>query len=181
MSAIEYFPMEGVPGRYFQCPAYGTTMSDSFCGRSYQDAKRQAEPRHPACRGCAVGALHAGDKAPPPASMLGRLLCCRCHRSTRRLLHGALCISCYNRELEVIKGRNAKGRPPVHAIPTHHQTLLIIGLAGPKLVNFDRVADVLEAMLRVLRTEQQQVTFHRPLRPPPRRQRVIFDAPLRAA
>jgi hypothetical protein len=62
------------------------------------------------CRGCSLGAEHAGETF-KQVDVLGHL-CVRCHDHASRLLRGAICIACYNRQREVDIGRNAKGAPP---------------------------------------------------------------------
>ncbi|WP_143098239.1 hypothetical protein [Variovorax sp. OK605] len=103
---------EGAPnGAYFACKALRATLSKSGCA----DRWRAALPGS-ACYGCPIGRQHqpasAGSSAPPPQER--RLTTCqRCGRSDLRIVHErGICISCYNRQRELIRGRNGKGFPP---------------------------------------------------------------------
>jgi hypothetical protein len=79
------------------------------------------------CLDCECGARHAGveltpmraERAPvrkgrtvpePHAVLNG--VCVRCGFSSERIVRFRVCVSCYNREREVLLGRNAKGRAP---------------------------------------------------------------------
>jgi hypothetical protein len=162
MNPVDYHTLPNVPGRYFACVPYNVTLSTTACAGMYTESKRAIEPRHPACRGCAIGAHHAGDTAPPPESLFGRLLCCRCHRKRGRLLYGALCISCVNRQYEVIRGRNGKGNPPVKAARTFHLVCRAAPASAAQIeFGFQRSTSMVEAIYRVLRTEPRRVRFAR--------------------
>lgn len=129
---VVYFDVPDVPGRYFACARYGT-MSDASCAKNYEAAPQAVRSgRLDGCLGCKIGARHAagagGDgvaaeavvaAAPPQCGAI----CVRCRRSGRdagsrlvgrmRLVRGhTICVSCYNREREVVHGANAKGAAP---------------------------------------------------------------------
>ncbi|MGF6641828.1 hypothetical protein [Paraburkholderia sp. MM6662-R1] len=126
---VRYFRQEGVPGRYFECEAYGT-MCVAACARNFTAAPQLAKlGRLQRCIDCATGRRHAGLPAvgspgvPAASAVVYRAACVRCRRDgqqagTRlvgrfRLVRGrTLCVSCYNREREVLHGANAKGAPP---------------------------------------------------------------------
>lgn len=102
----------------FRCERHagGLTLTPAGCARLYQRAK--VEARDPSCRlwecrGCAVGASHAGEPAPAPAPSRA---CPRCGARAARLIRARagwpVCVSCYNREREVLRGRNARGGRP---------------------------------------------------------------------
>lgn len=122
---VSYFQVEGFEGQFFTCQRYGT-MSPGACAKNYAaapDAVR-ASGRLDGCVGCPVGQQHTDPAAPiqvlPNASALTfRQVCVRCRRGSEaligrmRLVRGhSICVSCYNRESEVRKGRNAKGARP---------------------------------------------------------------------
>lgn len=68
------------------------------------------------CRGCEVGARHAGaDEKPAPRARR----CVRCGDGGVKIVGAILCISCYNRQVEFAKGRNGKGKAPVDFNPLH--------------------------------------------------------------
>lgn len=60
---VRYFKPEGVPGRYFECPHYGT-MSVSACARNFTDAPTTAKlGRLMRCVECPLGGRHAAKAA----------------------------------------------------------------------------------------------------------------------
>lgn len=93
----------------FHCARHACDLSVSACAHNHVAARMFA------CSGCAVGRQHAvaagllSARAAPVRSALDAARCCRCMRSASRLVHGKLCVSCFNREREFIRGRNAKG------------------------------------------------------------------------
>lgn len=78
-----------------------------------------------ACARCPIGAHHAGRRA--PAETATRNECVRCQRQdgARRLIHGRICVSCFNRQGEVIRGYDRKGNVP--RLTLHVADLLIRG------------------------------------------------------
>lgn len=97
--------------RYFQCVQLRALLSTKSC------AERRMTPKTgSSCEGCALGAMHCRDHG-LVAPGGGGTPCTRCGRSDLRLIGGALCVSCKNREYEWIKGRNAKGRVPLRYAP----------------------------------------------------------------
>jgi hypothetical protein len=127
---VVYFDVPDIPGKYFECARYGT-MSVPSCVKNFNAAPLACKSgRLEGCIGCAAGAGHAGvnpsaaGAPPPPQSPLTyRTACLRCRRSGRdsssRLLgrmrlvrDHTICVSCYNREREVLHGANAKGAKP---------------------------------------------------------------------
>jgi hypothetical protein len=128
-AGVIYFRQDGVPGRYFTCASYGT-MSVSACARNFTDAPANVRSgRLQRCIDCSVGRKHAGAPAAEKSnsrartSIQYRVACVRCLRDGRsegtRLLgrlrlvrDHTICVSCYNREREVIHGANAKGARP---------------------------------------------------------------------
>lgn len=68
------------------------------------------------CRGCEVGARHAGaaDKPVPRARR-----CSRCGDGGIKIVGGIICVSCYNRQAEFAKGCNGKGKAPIAFQPLH--------------------------------------------------------------
>jgi hypothetical protein len=169
MAAVEYFDMEGAPGKYFACSRYGT-MSVASCGKNYAAAPLASKTgRLEACVGCPVGLAHSGSlltslvpSVAPPVPESG-LYCVRCRRSGRdqdsrlvgrmRLVRGhSICVSCFNREREVLKGANAKGAKPKK---WKHLFYARIGLVSDKGFRVEQLShpvhDVFEAMLTVNR------------------------------
>lgn len=118
---VSYFQYEGVEGNYFRCDRYGT-LSVRACAQNFAAAPQASRAgRLTGCIGCQVGQQHSGGQVVRnPASFLH--FCSRCLKSPAqfrgdgmgrmRLVNGGLCVSCFNREREVIKGADAKGAKP---------------------------------------------------------------------
>lgn len=142
---VTYLTLDGCDGQYFHCAAYSATLSVSACARRHDRARSDTDTEFLNCRACEIGAMHAGKKiVKRPAAHL----CARCGRESQRLIRGAICVSCYNREREYLLGRNAKGTTPTHARPVRAEE--VCSQFG-KLVIMSRVADTEEAMLAILR------------------------------
>lgn len=107
------------------------TLPVSACADNYRSR------RYDSCVGCAIGREHAGEEAvgtksaPPPPPVVPRM-CIRCGQTgmtaerligrLRRVRAHTICVSCYNREREVVRGVNAKGATPkkIGARPEGH-------------------------------------------------------------
>lgn len=113
---VEYFTVEGAPGRYFRCDKYNAVLSTSACASMYLAEKNQHLGRHMHCRGCPVGAMHAGEAPVTAPELVRSMVCPRCLRSSSRLVRG-VCMSCINRQYESVKGVNARGKPPTRYTP----------------------------------------------------------------
>lgn len=178
---IEYQIIEGIPGRYFFCATYQATIAVSRCVAMYREAKNNGISEHHAlqkCIGCRIGALHAGER---PVAInrcrLPRHMCVRCHCYADRLLSNGVCVSCSNRAAEVRKGKNAKGCAPFPSewfwrhpdqIKGKGKTVCLhpVRLTSRRgnEVRFhivDDASNTLEAMLRIMRFEQEEVVFGR--------------------
>ena len=123
---VLYQTLPEAPGRYFRCDRYGLMNTDA-CTRNFAVAPGLAATgRLSGCIACPAGAMHSIFTPPEPASeSVG--VCIRCrrdpldgsqYRSTRtgrlRMVRGGLlCVSCFNREREVILARVCH-----HARPT---------------------------------------------------------------
>ena len=116
----DYFVRPEVPGqKYFRCTPLRATLSVSSCASRWRGANLDVKRIDPMnrCGGCRLGAEHAGERVIEVAAVQAHRVCSRCLRPSSRLIHGVKCVSCFNRELEVVKGRNAKGLPPVKHPP----------------------------------------------------------------
>jgi hypothetical protein len=164
---VQYFSIDGFEGKFFTCERYGT-MSPTSCAKNFAVAPDlvRTSGRLDGCLGCKVGQHHADPAAPvrelPGASALTyRQVCVRCRRGSEAVLgrmrlvrDHTICVSCYNREDEVRKGRNAKG-----AKPKKWARLLLVDVqigcvSDGRLVieQFDHpVRDRLEAVLTLMR------------------------------
>ena len=128
------------------------------------------------CRGCEIGAKNSGESFVSDLRKPSEVdrICCRCHRHAKNFVYKRLCISCYNRGLEVLKGVNAKGSKPVKHGPVFSQKIAYIvkGCRIEKVI--DKVSSALEAELAVIRENSSRVSFVRSVAAQ-NRQYSIFD------
>jgi hypothetical protein len=102
--------MAGLPD-LFACARHNMRLTATGCARMWlttrdlQNAPKPWEGRS-GCTTCPVGATHAGQALSPVAAyaLAVRKICPRCRRVAERLVHGRLCISCYNRDREAKLG-----------------------------------------------------------------------------
>ncbi len=162
---VEYETIPGAPAPSFGCVPYRARLLTTACSnrwRKAQAATGWAAEQIERCRGCQIGAHHAGERFVRYSSLFGKDICSRCGRgSARRLIGGTRCVSCYNRELEFRKGANAKGSPPIHAAPLHRRTVrYAVEGGGVETLTVEHTADLVEVMLGVLRNQRGRVLFH---------------------
>ena len=78
-----------------------------------------------------------------------------------RLIRGMICISCYNREREALKGLNRKGTRPekltAEMLGRRSISYQAGGAVRTKVI--ERAIDTLEVMVAVLRDEKQAPRF----------------------
>lgn len=163
---VVYFVVEGFKGKFFKCDHYGT-MAPGGCARNYIEAPDQIKRgRLENCLGCDVGQHHAGKSAvkplatAKPTAFAYRKVCVRCRNSgegrligrMRLVREGTVCVSCYNREREVVHGRNAKGARPKKWRDLFFVQIGSVTNGSLTIENFDHpVRDRLEAILTLLR------------------------------
>jgi hypothetical protein len=112
------------------------------------------------CAGCTVGAEHAGEKVVAVSPVQAHKICCRCFRSSSRLIRGVICVSCFNRELELVKGKNAKGLPPVKHPPVGAFGFRVRVSGGQaRDRRFERVTGASEAMFATIHKHGTGVQF----------------------
>lgn len=156
--STEYFSIDGAPGRYFVCGQLKATLSVPSCSGRWKES--QGGKRFETCRTCALGAEHSGRKmAVKPA----KTMCCRCADLATRLVDGGVCMSCYNRQREVEKGKNGKGsapRPvdvffgnpnPTKVVVLHDVSVRVVNVAGRTSLVPSRSASPVEAIVRAIR------------------------------
>jgi hypothetical protein len=98
----------------FACPRHpgGLRLLPTACAAMWRGGKA-AEPwdRLFPCRGCAIGATHAGE-TPNLAPCDDGRKCCFCGRTDQRLVCRTICVSCANRLFELLRGRYRRDAPP---------------------------------------------------------------------
>lgn len=165
---INYFKHDGIAGDYFSCPKGLGTYSTDFCARMYTEAMPSTTSamsfrngRRAACMSCPIGAKHAGVANHSVPRFFGRLLCSRCQSLTTRLIRSAICVSCYNREREVLIGKNAKGSPPIFCKPVDAIYVSCAIDAGEvtQVRNMTKVTSLMEAYLSILRATPEAIWF----------------------
>lgn len=111
--------MPGAPPT-FECLRLHAWLSPDACAENF------TRGRYHQCVGCTVGCRHAGLD-PGERESFRRKPCYRCVRAGVRQVCG-LCISCYNREREVLVGINAKGDfPAIAARSLYCLTAIVAG------------------------------------------------------
>ena len=113
---VEYFEIQagGQSIRLFNCPRYRCDISPASCAARFTGAQSltdKAGMGHPAyeCKHCPIGAQHAGVHSLKPKR---KAECLRCGQWAHKLVRGLLCVSCFNRQQEVLKGADRRGHQP---------------------------------------------------------------------
>lgn len=161
MDVVAYLQPEwGQPGvRYFRCVPMSATLATEACALNWRASHEPGGERLFKCRVCPVGAVHAGETAASLSPMRGASICSRCQEGTTRLIQGWLCVSCYNRELERKRGRNAKGKVPTKIPPLHARTLALVEGGVARRLSRPATLDLVELMAAALRDSSQTVAF----------------------
>jgi hypothetical protein len=112
------------------------------------------------CRACPVGAAHAGESVTYFSPLYGKSICCRCGRGSMRrlILNRRLCVSCFNRQNEFVRGRNAKGNTPTIKLDRRTVRYTIEG-GEFQTLTLEHSADMAELMVAVLRKTRGRVSF----------------------
>ena len=101
-------------GALFDCPNIPgkLRLSPASCAANYRSGKVAAAWQTTRfCKGCQIGAGHAGEVV--QQVVIRKVSLCRsCGAAGGRIVHGLLCVSCYNRLTEALRGRNARGKVP---------------------------------------------------------------------
>ena len=109
MKQIQYFKIDGIDADYFACERLRATLSVATCASRYR-ASADGES-YISCLRCPIGAKHAGVAVSDP-SVATPKTCTRCFQQSTRMVLGRLCVTCYNRTRETLKGANSKGGVP---------------------------------------------------------------------
>jgi hypothetical protein len=167
-AGIEYHRIPGFAHEMFRCTTWRANLSVPACAsrwREAQTAKGERAEQLFLCHQCQVGAAHAGERILHRSAEFGRPICPRCRKGTfRRLIGQRTCINCYNRQVEWILGKNAKGTPPTRAIKRLAVRgigiILNVGEPTERRVRFSDVAvDFEELRLAVLRVHEGRIEF----------------------
>lgn len=156
----DYFTMDLVPGKaFFRCDRMRATLSTEACSGMWKRADELDDGSHNACRLCPVGAVHAGEVAASMSPLKGTLTCARCHRTAARLIRAMVCVSCYNRQREVLIGRNAKGTTPVKLQALEQRRARYLHGGDVRTIRLRHTVDTDELIVAVLRDSKSRVVF----------------------
>lgn len=160
---ISYQQITGAPpGRlYFRCEPLCATLSVEACAGNWRRAQDNSDDRIGSlrCRACPTGAVHAGETAANLWYGRGQTICSRCHRGATRLIGGWLCVSCYNREREWVKGRNARGQAPSKMPPLARREIRVFEAGRRRLVSREHTQSAAELIVSTLRDSRESVVF----------------------
>lgn len=134
-----------LPGLYFECPNKKTLiLSTQSCGQFYLSAQAQSrdvEAGHELfdCINCPLGRTHADCDDKLMRQPRNRT-CTRCGRGDLRLIGRTLCVGCFNRSREVLRGKNSKGSYPARiAAGLHYAHAIIRDESGDD--DFEKIND----------------------------------------
>lgn len=157
---VTYFTIEAAPGQqFFRCEPQRATLSTNSCAGMWREGNHMGLEKRATCKRCEIGAMHAGEALASLSPLKGSLTCARCHRPALRLIHGHVCVSCKNREYELVKGCNAKGTRPVKLRALEPRRIWFI--AGTVLTHLamPRTIDRAELIVAALRDSSDRVRF----------------------
>jgi hypothetical protein len=144
---------------FFNCARLHAGLTTSACSDMWRAANEGRSERYIACRACPIGAAHAGVPNASRSTIRGALVCARCTRGATRLIGKRICISCYNREREFIRGRNARGMVPTKLAPLVGRRVFYLSNGRVHLVRSDRTASDAELIVATLRDAIHSVAF----------------------
>lgn len=148
------------------CARVKLRLSSRACARNWLATNPVSPPvweGRVACHGCPAGAVRAGGTIDPAAAVRDKLasICPRCRKTSDRIIKGRLCVSCYNRDLEVQRGYNRKGRPPIR-VAARLFACQVMAIEADRVDRIEQanVAGVLEvAIWRARRAKDASLAF----------------------
>ncbi len=164
--SLAYTTNPAAPGlKFFLCATFRAVLSQKGCGSRWREAQsatgREAE-RYAACRGCPIGAAHAGEQHVRYSRWYKVQVCPRCHKGGMRMIGNRLCVSCYNRDRELKVGRNGRGNKPVELMaraPRMYQ--VTVKIDDETFVYSAPSVSTQELVLQTLRTARGEISFSR--------------------
>jgi hypothetical protein len=162
---IEKYP-DLMPGKlFFHCERLSAHLTHESCHQNWALAHGKITEETPMrlmkCRGCPVGRqLHSDtDSSGTWQDFRAKSECVRCGRRQLRIISGAACVSCWNREREGRIGKDARGKLPKTRMVLHPHRIGLVGVDG-KLTwrRFDAWHEG-EAISRAIR-QIDGATFH---------------------
>jgi hypothetical protein len=161
---LNYFKNDRAPGLFFfECKKLHANLSIDACAESYKLAQKKESIEHGrrfTCRKCEIGRCHSGEK--PASTIFGKPFCVRCFKHNGRLITHGICLSCYNRGLELKRGRNRRGTKPIFLKPLWHLKVAIKNNTNVSIAELEKVSNYAEIFLSILRKNDGQQFFGRP-------------------
>jgi hypothetical protein len=157
---VDYFTRPEVPGRnYFRCERMRATISTEACAGFWRGSNGGGHCERDTCLRCPIGAMHAGEAQASTSPLRLAPICARCHRPSSRLIGGMRCVSCYNRERELLRGRNAKGTAPVKLTCLARRRVRYMAGDEPCSLVVQHSLDTDELVVAALRDSSNRVRF----------------------
>jgi hypothetical protein len=157
---LTYRQVPEMPGAtFFDCTRLHAGLSTSACADMWRAANERRSERYTACQSCVVGAAHAGVSNASRSPIRNALVCARCARGATRLIHKHLCISCFNRERELMRGRNARGMIPTKLAPLAPRQICYLTNGRVVIKRMERTTHSAELVIATLRDEIHAVAF----------------------
>jgi hypothetical protein len=155
-----YRRAEGLPDvPYFDCTDLHASLTVTTCASLWRAAADPHRMRYSTCRACPLGGRHAGIANVASGALRGLLVCSRCYRTSRRLILSNLCVSCYNRQREVVRGKNARGLPPTKLTRLDARAVCYAEGGRVRTVRSERTVSATELLVGTLRDAVQVVAF----------------------
>lgn len=151
--------IEGNPALFFRCERMFATLSTTDCARMWRDAHYANSERRRQCRGCPLGAVHAGEPDANMCSIHNVLICSRCRNEVPRLIWGNICVSCRNREYEYVRGFNARGTALTKLKSLEPRQIRYIEGGAVRVRRVALTASVDELIVGTLRDSAKSVAF----------------------
>jgi hypothetical protein len=162
---LEYSEEPWAPGlRLFQCETWRARLTTTACSvrwREAQVAVRERAEELAKCRGCPIGAGHAGYPPVGYSEVYQARICARCGRGSTRIISGRLCPSCYNRARELKLGLNGRGNAPVELMERPLVAVELIASVDGKMrrIRDPETSGPAETMFQILRTLKGKILF----------------------
>jgi hypothetical protein len=164
---VVYAETAVAPGlKMFGCTPLRATMSQRGCGarwRDAQDATGYDAERLNVCRGCSIGAAHAGEQHVHHSNLYGASICPACRKGAMRIIHNRTCVNCYNRRREMRAGKNGRGNAPIELLrrPLHTVEFAVAIDGDVRRVRMSECIDRLDAVIQTMRTTKGYLEFGR--------------------
>lgn len=149
----------------FECPRIPghLMLMPASCAKSWKDGNGKDVDKRIKfhyCTRCPIGAKNAGcDSLSVVNPYFMRKRCPRCDRPCARMIGGRVCVSCYNREREVLNGRDGRGKVPKSLPMVRPYQVAAVVNGHLRSVRVAYAADGPEAVLQVLRNTSGEVVF----------------------